>query len=228
MRLRRTLYKLTILVSLGLLYTIYKVSRQHSTDTDYIDSLRNVAGRDIGKSGGGNRELHNLHNPANPVPPGKVKVFRRDQMKYSSNNNSEHDALKFVHRTSTKPVAAGGGGNLLPKNVTLTGKNSDIKRAMLEVNHRQEIFNFARFPQRSESSVVIVVMVHKRLEYLRFLIDSLRKARDIDDALLIFSHDFYSEEINKLVRSIDFCQVSCDRKLSNTVDRYRQLNKIMA
>ncbi|XP_072026711.1 alpha-1,6-mannosyl-glycoprotein 2-beta-N-acetylglucosaminyltransferase-like [Amphiura filiformis] len=195
MRLRRTLYKLTILVGLGLMYTIYKVSLRHSTDADYVDSLRNVAGRDIGKSG--NRELHNLHNPANPIPPEQVKVFGRDK---EASNNSDH-AVKFVHRTS-KPVVA----DILPKNITFTGKNSVIKRAMLEVNHRQEIFNSERFPQRSESSVVIVVMVHKRLEYLRFLIDSLRKARDIDDALLIFSHDFYSEEINALVRSIDFCQ----------------------
>ena len=199
MRLRRT-RKLTVVICIGLLYTVYKVSLRHSTDEDYVDSLQNVAGRDKGKSG--NRELTNLDNPANPIPPDEVKGFRRDGGQHASNNSD--NASKFVHRTS-KPVD--NNLNLLPKNITFTGKNSEIKRAMLEINHKQEIFNIGRFPRRSENSIVIVVMIHKRLEYLRFLIESLRKARDIDDALLIFSHDYYSVEINELVRSIDFCQV---------------------
>ncbi|KAL4721367.1 hypothetical protein ACJJTC_000228 [Scirpophaga incertulas] len=46
--------------------------------------------------------------------------------------------------------------------------------------------------------------VHTRLTYLRHLIVSLAQARDIDRTLLIFSHDYYDEEINNLVRSIDF------------------------
>ncbi|KAL4718746.1 hypothetical protein ACJJTC_001815, partial [Scirpophaga incertulas] len=49
--------------------------------------------------------------------------------------------------------------------------------------------------------------VHTRLTYLRHLIVSLAQARDIDRTLLIFSHDYYDEEINNLVRSIDFTKV---------------------
>ena len=57
------------------------------------------------------------------------------------------------------------------------------------------------------NSIIIVVQVHKRITYLRHLIVSLAQARDISKTLLIFSHDFYDEEINELVQSIDFCKV---------------------
>lgn len=49
--------------------------------------------------------------------------------------------------------------------------------------------------------------VHRRITYLRHLIVSLAQARDISKTLLIFSHDFYDEEINDLVQSVDFCKV---------------------
>lgn len=49
--------------------------------------------------------------------------------------------------------------------------------------------------------------VHTRITYLRHLIVSLAQAKDISKTLLIFSHDFYDEDINDLVQTIDFCKV---------------------
>ncbi|KAI8431474.1 hypothetical protein MSG28_015990, partial [Choristoneura fumiferana] len=49
--------------------------------------------------------------------------------------------------------------------------------------------------------------VHTRLTYLRHLIVSLAQARDIERTLLVFSHDYYDEEINNLVKTIDFTKV---------------------
>jgi alpha-1,6-mannosyl-glycoprotein beta-1,2-N-acetylglucosaminyltransferase len=36
---------------------------------------------------------------------------------------------------------------------------------------------------------------------------SLAQAKDIQNTLLVFSHDHYDEDINELVQSIDFCKV---------------------
>jgi alpha-1,6-mannosyl-glycoprotein beta-1,2-N-acetylglucosaminyltransferase len=36
---------------------------------------------------------------------------------------------------------------------------------------------------------------------------SLAQANAISKTLLVFSHDYYDEEINDLVQSIDFCKV---------------------
>ena len=71
----------------------------------------------------------------------------------------------------------------------------------------EEIKNDEKFQPLQNDSIIIVVQVHKRIIYLRQLISSMSKARDISETLLIFSHDFYDEEINELVQSIDFCKV---------------------
>lgn len=51
------------------------------------------------------------------------------------------------------------------------------------------------------------MQVHTRITYLRHLIVSLAQAKDISKILLIFSHDYYDEDINDLVQTIDFCKV---------------------
>lgn len=56
-------------------------------------------------------------------------------------------------------------------------------------------------------SLLLDDQVHKRISYLRHLIVSLAQAKDISKVLLVFSHDFYDEDINDLVQTIDFCKV---------------------
>ena len=51
------------------------------------------------------------------------------------------------------------------------------------------------------------LQVHNRINYLRKLLQSLSQSRWIEKALLIFSHNIYSEELNELIRSIPFCSV---------------------
>ncbi|XP_054260420.1 alpha-1,6-mannosyl-glycoprotein 2-beta-N-acetylglucosaminyltransferase-like isoform X2 [Macrosteles quadrilineatus] len=53
----------------------------------------------------------------------------------------------------------------------------------------------------------IVCQVHRQIEYLKELISSLSDVPDADSMFLIFSHDYYSEDINQLVHSIDFAPV---------------------
>ena len=82
-----------------------------------------------------------------------------------------------------------------------------IRQLTERANSEQMIINGDAFDTLGNDSIVIVVQVHKRITYLRHLIYSLSQARDICKTLLIFSHDFYDEEINELVQSIDFCKV---------------------
>lgn len=77
-----------------------------------------------------------------------------------------------------------------------------------KINAAQKVHNLDKFDLKSGAeAVVIVVQVHNRVEYLRHLIDSLRKSKGIESTLVIFSHDLYHEEMNTLVQSIDFCPV---------------------
>ncbi|XP_013403125.1 alpha-1,6-mannosyl-glycoprotein 2-beta-N-acetylglucosaminyltransferase isoform X2 [Lingula anatina] len=83
-----------------------------------------------------------------------------------------------------------------------------IKLAMDRVNQEELVYNLDKFKlQFTPNSVVIVVQVHDRIQYLKFLLRSLSEAYDIHKALLIISHDFLSNELNRVVQSIDFCPV---------------------
>ena len=80
------------------------------------------------------------------------------------------------------------------------------------------INNADLFGPLANDSVVIVVQVHDRLEYLRFvvgiqfqsliqvslrqLIKSFSLTAGIDKVLIIFSHDVWSEDLNSLIRFI--------------------------
>ena len=78
-----------------------------------------------------------------------------------------------------------------------------------QLNQEQFIWNSAKKRQDWQStgrigSIVIVVQVHNRPANLKKLIESLSRAKWIDRALLVFSHDVYSHELNQIVRSITF------------------------
>ncbi|VDN57790.1 unnamed protein product [Dracunculus medinensis] len=75
------------------------------------------------------------------------------------------------------------------------------------LNENSEVLNVNKFGPVQNSKIIIAVQIHNRIEYLRHLIDTLEKAKNIEDSLLIFSHDFASIEINKLIRDIKFCRV---------------------
>ncbi|XP_018648329.1 putative beta-1,2-n-acetylglucosaminyltransferase II [Schistosoma mansoni] len=57
---------------------------------------------------------------------------------------------------------------------------------------------------RSSPNHVIIIQVHNRSIELSLLIESLRRTKGIETALIIFSHDFYSDELNSLIGSIRF------------------------
>ncbi|XP_071054481.1 alpha-1,6-mannosyl-glycoprotein 2-beta-N-acetylglucosaminyltransferase isoform X2 [Onthophagus taurus] len=84
---------------------------------------------------------------------------------------------------------------------------TEIKKFIAQCNLQQTIYNEDLFGPLQNDSVIIIVQVHDRITYLRHLIVSLAQAQDISQALLIFSHDIFDEEINSLVQSIDFCKV---------------------
>ncbi|XP_040151149.1 alpha-1,6-mannosyl-glycoprotein 2-beta-N-acetylglucosaminyltransferase isoform X2 [Anopheles arabiensis] len=88
-----------------------------------------------------------------------------------------------------------------------TANISDIMRMINRYNDLQTVLNEDIYGPLQNDSVIIVVQVHKRITYLRHLIVSLAQARDISRTLLVFSHDYYDDDINDLVQSIDFCKV---------------------
>lgn len=86
--------------------------------------------------------------------------------------------------------------------------NADSIQALITLrNKQQKILNLEKFGTLTQSTVLITVQVHNRFSYLAKLIESLKAARDISSALVIFSHDVFSQEANQMIQEIDFCMV---------------------
>ena len=58
----------------------------------------------------------------------------------------------------------------------------------------------------NNDTIIVVVQVHNRIQYLHQLIYSLSQAEGIDKTLLVFSHDFWDEAINDLIISVNFAK----------------------
>ncbi|XP_026855714.2 alpha-1,6-mannosyl-glycoprotein 2-beta-N-acetylglucosaminyltransferase [Electrophorus electricus] len=80
-----------------------------------------------------------------------------------------------------------------------------MRKSVYDSNYRQFIQNADKFA--GDPEVVIVVQVHNRPAYLKMLIQSLEKASEIGKFFVVFSHDYFSEEIGDLVKGITFCKV---------------------
>ena len=76
------------------------------------------------------------------------------------------------------------------------------------LNHKQRVLNADKFPPLSNDGLVLIVQVHKRENYLKQLFESLKKAEGIENVLLVISHDYYYDDMNTVVKSVDFCRVS--------------------
>ena len=84
-----------------------------------------------------------------------------------------------------------------------------LQQLILKQNQDQKVLNADKFSPLSEDGLVLVVQVHRREGYLKQLLESLRAAREIESVLLVISHDYYYDEMNSIVQSVDFCRVSC-------------------
>lgn len=85
----------------------------------------------------------------------------------------------------------------------------DIVQSFHFLNYHHEIKNEILFGFVNNSEIVIVVQVHERLEYLKYLISTLKETKGIEKALVVFSHDMNHEEINAEIQKINFCRVCC-------------------
>ena len=82
-----------------------------------------------------------------------------------------------------------------------------------DLNARRLTYNTDKFPDLGKDHPVVVIQVHKRIVYFKELLDSLQRAKGIENILLVISHDFYLDSLNALVRQITFCRVSSSLKL---------------
>ena len=79
-----------------------------------------------------------------------------------------------------------------------------MREIVSEINKNEVVLNDDKFPS---FGLVMIIQVHRRIEYLKILLESLRDARDISEVLLVVSFDYYDEELFSVVDKVDFCKV---------------------
>ena len=117
------------------------------------------------------------------------------------------DSQKEPSHQQAKAAAAHVTVDSLPSQIGPDSLNL-LKTLLHQLNAEQRIHNSDKFPPFSKSSLVLVVQAHRRDGYLQQLFNSLRNVRGIEDVLLVISHDYYYDDMMKLVQSVDFCRVS--------------------
>lgn len=86
----------------------------------------------------------------------------------------------------------------------------EVRKLTLKVeqlNAHIEVINWDMYRPVNSETTIIVIHVQKDVERLQYLIISLGQVKHIHQVLLIFSHSYYDDIINSLVKSIDFCKV---------------------
>lgn len=92
------------------------------------------------------------------------------------------------------------------KNANVLTDLDNIKRSVKQLNLKQTLHNEDLFGQPPAKGHVIAVQVHSRLDFFKQLLESLKLTRGIEKATLVISMDKYSEELMKLISTIDFCR----------------------
>ncbi|RXG55896.1 Alpha-1,6-mannosyl-glycoprotein 2-beta-N-acetylglucosaminyltransferase [Armadillidium vulgare] len=82
-----------------------------------------------------------------------------------------------------------------------------LKNVTKYLNELEHIYNLDKFGPLTSEDTVIVIQVHNRLANLKYLVESLTNVKHINKSLVIFSHDYWDDEINHFVRSISAFKV---------------------
>ncbi|XP_037869640.1 alpha-1,6-mannosyl-glycoprotein 2-beta-N-acetylglucosaminyltransferase isoform X4 [Bombyx mori] len=132
----------------------------------------------------------------------------RDGEELMNSNDTSEQVLALVPPELHKYLTVHPKNSSVNSTERAVSKNlTEIRKAIQRSNEAQYIHNEDIYGPVQNDTIIIAIQVHTRLTYLRHLIVSLAQARDIERTLLVFSHDYYNEEINSLVRSIDFTKV---------------------
>lgn len=156
-----------------------------------------------------NRTLKDTQPGSNLKGKNTPRVLLNANMLRKSLSTNDHSQPNRTNSTKIHPDL----WNVLPSLdavPSLNGPNSLhlLRDKLVKLNQDERILNADRFPPLASDGLVIIIQAHKRVGYLRQLFDSLKAAQDIDKVLLVVSHDYYYEEMNDLVESVDFCRVS--------------------
>lgn len=113
----------------------------------------------------------------------------------------QHEVATKISKRAIKYVDFNAQEELKPLQI------NTIKRLITKYNSEERILNSDFFGPLKTDAPVFVVFVDKYKINLKYLLVSFAQVLGIEDGLLIFSHLSYDENVNNLIKSIDFVRV---------------------
>ena len=139
--------------------------------------------------------------------PKQIDEYSHSSKEESVGNNWALTSNQTVSSLLPRSVP---GTTIQPSIPVLPDSLTTLKKIISNFNRAQAVYNQDKFPPLTDTGLVLIVQTHKRDRYLKQLLESLKVAKGIENVLLVISHDHYYDEMNKMIRDIDFCRVSCN------------------
>jgi len=197
-------FSIVVVMRLGLFFS----PAQQNVTKDQEILWQDSSGKDASGSGLNNRRQKvQSKGPLLQNPPSTMKNVVstvEDNGGRRVEATTETESIETSERSYLDLVDEGNPSHSLDNDKTYPVNK--LKKFTQSMNDRLMILNKHKYPNRPKHGPVVVVQVHKRLEYLVYLLSSLEKARGIQDILLIISSDWYSDAIVSAVKKITFCQ----------------------
>lgn len=79
-------------------------------------------------------------------------------------------------------------------------------RAKIKKINTDQVIHNSHLGEITNKTSIVVIQCHSNVHHLQRLLSSLKKAYFINSSLLIFSHDYYSDKMNKLIQHINYAK----------------------
>ena len=176
------------------------------------------------QSGHERKETYRAQKPTNRAGRATEKALQRNFQAVATARDSHHHMKQtpdhFVEEKKSRTI-----DDVKPRDKDVKSRDQDsrlhrLRDHALKLNIEEKVLNLEKFfvldengdflppVKLDKNGIILAVQVHNRSEYFVHFVSSLKSVKNIEQALLVISHDYYSPEMERLVASIDICKVS--------------------
>uniref|UniRef100_A0A7E4WAB9 Alpha-1,6-mannosyl-glycoprotein 2-beta-N-acetylglucosaminyltransferase n=1 Tax=Panagrellus redivivus TaxID=6233 RepID=A0A7E4WAB9_PANRE len=147
--------------------------------------------------------LYCFHRLSNVRTQKVIEVVSFNQLHESPNTSQNESKPQPEGETGLEDAKT----ELLGLSVNATVNPIEAINSLNYLNLHHDVYNSDTYGGLKEVSIILIIQVHNRANYLKLLIDSLANVPEINSTLLIFSHDIYDKDVEALIKGIKFAQV---------------------
>ncbi|KAG6444222.1 hypothetical protein O3G_MSEX003244 [Manduca sexta] len=120
---------------------------------------------------------------------------------YKVNQSHETAVMAYISKSAHKFISCEREETSKPYNTNV------LELLINKYNSAENIINLDVYGDINRQTIILVILVDKYSTSLKYFLASLSQIKGIEEAFLIFSHSYFDEDVNNLIRKVDFCRV---------------------